>query len=124
MWQRLIDDPGTFGMCTANGGLLTKHAIGIYSTRVPRSQPVPVEATYSAPERQADPDYGGLAALEAFTVMYDVEGRPTRAFVACLTPHGQRVLVSTTAEQLMAQLLHEEPVGSDVRVADHRLVGL
>jgi acetyl-CoA C-acetyltransferase len=123
MWQRLTEDPGAFGMCTANGGLLTKHAIGIYSTQVPRSQPVPVEAT-SGPERQADPDYEGSAAMEAFTVMYDADGCPTQAFVACLTPHERRVLVSTTSECLMSQLLDEEPVGSEVRVGDHLLVGL
>ena len=36
MVDRLRANPGDYGMCTANGGFITKHAIGIYS-----SEPAP-----------------------------------------------------------------------------------
>ncbi|MGH7748227.1 MAG: acetyl-CoA acetyltransferase, partial [Candidatus Dormibacteria bacterium] len=36
MVATLRADPGSIGLCTANGGLLTKHAVGVYSTRPPR----------------------------------------------------------------------------------------
>ena len=35
MTNRLRADPGAYGMCTANGGFVTKHAIGIYSSEPP-----------------------------------------------------------------------------------------
>ena len=35
MMEQLRGRPGDFGLCTANGGLLTKHAVGVYSTRPP-----------------------------------------------------------------------------------------
>ncbi len=31
----LRDDPGSIGLVTANGGFITKHAFGVYSTEPP-----------------------------------------------------------------------------------------
>ena len=40
----LRDDPGALALVTANGGMLTKHALGIYST-TPPERPCPHPST-------------------------------------------------------------------------------
>mmetsp|Transcript_2581 Transcript_2581/g.6004 ORF Transcript_2581/g.6004 Transcript_2581/m.6004 type:complete len:558 (+) Transcript_2581:81-1754(+) len=40
MVEHLRRDPGTFGMVTANGGVTSKHAVGIYSTTPPPQERV------------------------------------------------------------------------------------
>ena len=39
MVERLRDDAGALGLVTANGGYVTKHAFGVYSTRPPPRRP-------------------------------------------------------------------------------------
>ncbi|MFX6031732.1 hypothetical protein ABTE99_19350, partial [Acinetobacter baumannii] len=38
MVDKLRAAPGSYGLVTANGGLLTKHAAGLYSTRRPEHE--------------------------------------------------------------------------------------
>ena len=89
----LRHDPGSLGLCSANGGLLTKHALGIYSSR-----PGTREFRVVKPEVPGGPsvrpvverDVVGPAVIEAYTVMHDGEGRPEAAIVTALLPDGSR----------------------------------
>ncbi len=92
---RLRDDPGTYGLVTANSGYLTKQAVGIYSTEPPtggfRRDYVQDEIDRVPAVRALD-SYAGPASLEASTVVYARSGAPERVFLAARTPTGERVL--------------------------------
>ena len=71
--------PGEPGLVWGNGGYLTKHSLGVYSTQPPdggfRHDDVQV-AVDALPRRVlAEPaDAAGPATIEAYTVMHDREG--------------------------------------------------
>ena len=115
----LRDDPGTYGLCTANGGYTTKHALGIYSTTPPRAGfrhddlQAEVDAT---PSRPSADDHTGPVTVESYTVMHDREGQPERGLLALLTPDGGRTWGSTTDAAAMADLVASEGVGRAARI--------
>ncbi|WP_200171173.1 acetyl-CoA acetyltransferase [Tomitella cavernea] len=92
---RLRDNPGNYGLVTANSGYLTKQAVGVYSTEPPASgfRRADVQAEIDrVPTVRALDTYAGPATTEASTVVYDRSGEPERAFLAARTPAGERVL--------------------------------
>jgi acetyl-CoA C-acetyltransferase len=109
------DDPGSLGLCTANGGYVTKHAFGVYSTDPPpagRFRHAEPQAEVDAlPRRELTDDHEGPVEIESYTVMHDRDGRPERALVACLTPDGRRTWASSTDSDAMASMIEEEFVG-------------
>jgi acetyl-CoA C-acetyltransferase len=114
----LREHPGELGLCSANGGYVTKHAIGLYSTEPP---PRPFghadvqEEVDRAPRREAVDDYTGPATLESYTVMHGHDG-PEVALVSALTPQGQRVLGSNRDGGVMRALMEREHIGKPVEV--------
>ncbi len=116
----LREDPDAFGLCTANGGNLTKHAVGIYSGRPPH-RPLqvghPQDVVDAVPCRARLIDPCGPARIETFTVMHDRQGRPERAFLACLDGDGHRAVGATDDVDDMAELLAEDPIGRPVQLA-------
>jgi acetyl-CoA C-acetyltransferase len=110
----LREDPGAFGLCTANGGYTTKHALGIYSTTPPaagfRHEDVQaqVDATSSRPSAG---DHAGAVTVESYTVMHNRDGQPETGLMALLTPEGGRTWGSTTADAAMTELMATECVG-------------
>ena len=88
MMDVLREDPGSYGLTTGNGGYLSKHSAGIYSTR-------PVEGTWSRTTPQtyqakidhdrikikteASPE--GSAIIETYTVMHGKDGQPSRGMM-------------------------------------------
>ena len=118
----LREAPDAFGMCTANGSMLTSHAIGIWSCRPPVAPIAPVVITEPMPSRPSVPDHEGLATVEAYTVMHDRSGDAVQAFVACRTPEGGRALVGATDPSLLADLEATDWCDRTVDVADRRLL--
>jgi acetyl-CoA C-acetyltransferase len=108
----LRNDPGSFGLCTANGWYLTKHAAGVYSTEPPGAgafRHADVQAEVDAlPSRTHAVDYEGPATVESYTVMHERDGSPAQAIVACLVPDGNRALANTTDPDLMKALTTED----------------
>ncbi len=88
----LRDDPGSLGLVSGNGGFLTKHALGLYSTE-------PAEGGYrhgavqdrvdEVPKTAVAPEHTGAVTVEAYTVMHDAEG-PEVGLCALKTPEGAR----------------------------------
>ena len=109
----LREHAGDVGLCTANGGYLTKHALGLYSTTPPpvlfRHADVQAEVDRE-PTRVFDADYQGVATIESYTVMHGHEG-PENALLTALTPGGQRALASSTDVDMMQALMKAEHVG-------------
>jgi len=110
----LRSDPDALGLITANGGLLTKHALGLYAGHPPQapfrrtalsSEDVPHQA------REAAPDHVGAVTLEASTVMHDRNG-PTHALFAGLTVDGRRVWGTSSDASVMQAAMTTELAGT------------
>ncbi len=118
MAQVLREHPGEIGLCSANGGYVTKHAMGLYSTEPPaggfRHEDVQAEVD-RAPTRQVTGDHVGPATIEGYAVMHDHNG-PNVALIAALTPQGVRTFARSSDPATMATLVAEEAVGRPIVV--------
>lgn len=89
MADRLRAAPGSFGLVTANGGYLSKHAAGIWSTepvageaRWQREDPAGYQSridNLSRPPFTETPS--GQGEIETWTVTFDRKGEPTAAVI-------------------------------------------
>jgi acetyl-CoA C-acetyltransferase len=117
--QRLRDEPGSFGFVSANGGYVTKHAFGVYSTTPPSEgfrAAHPQDEVDALPRRELADDWKGDAAIEGYTVMHDREGTPETAFAACLLADGRRTWGVGRDRGVAASLAEGEWVGQKVRI--------
>lgn len=109
--------PDETGLVWANGGFATKHAFGVYSARPPSdgfkydhpqsdidALPMRTAATRSEAE--------GVADIEAYTVMYDRDGRPEQTIASCLLADGRRAWGLSADTQLASHMVKEDLVGS------------
>jgi acetyl-CoA C-acetyltransferase len=128
MAARLRADPVSFGLVSANGGLLTKHAIGVWSCRPPaqgtRWRSVQDDLDQTVPRRQAAPHHHGSATLETYTVMHDRDGDRERAFVFALTDDGRRTLAVSEDPDLLTMLEADDVLGRPVDVDDGALLAV
>ena len=118
MANRLREEPGTVGLCSANGGYVTKHAFGIYSTNPPQAgfrHADCQEEIDRFPSTALDGNYVGAGTLEAYTVMHGADG-PEQALAAIKTPNGRQWANSRDGELLDAMITREH-VGLAVEVA-------
>ncbi|MCC6765117.1 MAG: acetyl-CoA acetyltransferase [Deltaproteobacteria bacterium] len=97
--ERLRAHPGTWGFVGANGGMLSKYSVGVYSTR-PRSFTIcgsgSVQAAVEARAAvvlTAQPR--GRATLESFTVIHGKDGRPAVGVAVGRLPDGSRCMATT-----------------------------
>lgn len=108
-------EEGATGLVTANGWFVTKHSVGLYSTRPPSggfraaSAQAEVDAT---PRRDVAADHDGPVTVETFTVVHERDGQPSLAFVACLTPDGRRAWGTTADPGAMKTLETADVVGA------------
>jgi len=107
-------DPGSFGLCTALGWYITKHAVGVYSTEPPPNgfrHDRPQDQVDVLPRRDPVGDYEGAATIDSYTVMHERDGEPAIGLVACLLPDGRRTWANTNEPGLMKAMTLEEFVG-------------
>jgi len=120
MVERLRAHPADFGLVLANGGFLSKQAVGIYSA-IPR----PDWATVSSAAIQQQIDHRAAPALvaesceavaEAFTIT-STKGHPLRGYVIAGTAKG-RILARARAghRATLAALTTTDPIGSTVTI--------
>jgi acetyl-CoA C-acetyltransferase len=110
----LRDDPGSIGLCTANGGLISKHSFGVYGTEPPPQgfrHDAPQAEVDAAPHRQVAADHEGPVTVDAYTVMHGRDGEPEVALVACLLGDGRRTWARSTDPDLMTRFVTEETSG-------------
>ncbi len=111
--ELLRADPGAKGLVTANGGLLTKHALCIYSAQAP-SEPFQwadlQEEVDAMPRRGVTVDHNGAATVESYVVMYGNDG-PSIAHTACLTDDGHRTWANVSDRDTVNAMLAEEYCG-------------
>jgi acetyl-CoA C-acetyltransferase len=114
-------DGGT-GLVWANGGYLTKHSFGVYTSEPPAHafrHVHPQDEIDALPARQVVTDHEGPATVESWVVMHDRDNRPEQAFLALLTDDGCRAWGTTSDAEAMAVMVAEEMIGRRVdRAAD------
>jgi len=119
----LRERPGERGLVWANGGYVTKHSFGIYSTEPPAHgfrSAHPQDEIDSLPSRDlaTTADAAGDATVEAYTVMHSRDGEPETAIAACLLADGRRAWGTTTDAGLSAEMCDGEWVGTRVTLTD------
>jgi acetyl-CoA C-acetyltransferase len=100
----LRDDAGSIGVCTANGGYTTEHAVLVLSTAAPTSGTYgysePQDEVDALPSVDLDDDWVGPVTIESATVAHERSG-PTHALVAARTPNGMRTWCHSTNPRFM-----------------------
>ncbi len=112
--------PGSFGFVGANGGMLSKYSVGVYSTtpvgwRADDSAALQAEVNaWGAPEQAQKAD--GWATIVTYTVKHDRHGNRTGIVVGRLEADGRRFLAMTTNgdEEIIDLLSTGEPIGERV----------
>jgi len=131
MMEHLRANPGTFGMVTGNGGFLSKHAAGIYSTTPyavthpgaqawtrtdPAEYQVVLDSAANAVVAEAP---SGRGRVETYTVLHNQRG-PTQAL--CIgtleegPDRGQRFIAVSKSSQILSELTTHDYVGRSVLV--------
>ena len=121
MAQLLRAKPGQKAMITANGGYITKHAFGTYSTERPEQpfQHADLQDQVDAlPKREVVMEHVGEGVVEGYSVMYGPKGLD-KAFVATRLPDGRRAWGTSQDADLLQSMTTEEFVGRPVKLADH-----
>jgi acetyl-CoA C-acetyltransferase len=119
MAQLLVANPGRRALITANGGYLTKHSFGVYSTQPPAE--FRWEDTQSAvdrePTRNGLVEWEGVGTVEAWTTPFNRDGQPEKAFVAVRTPDGSRTLAVITDGAAVQATVREDIGGAKIAIA-------
>jgi acetyl-CoA C-acetyltransferase len=116
---RLRSTPGQFGLVGANGGILSKYSVGVYSTAPAQWKPdrsAQLQAQVDNwPTQSVTENADGDALIETYTVRRD-GGQPTGIIIGRLAADDSRFLSTTEDEELIALLTDGEPLGREVRV--------
>ena len=118
MAEVLRDSPGDVGLVSSNGGFITKHAFGIFSTAPPAGPfryDVPQDRVDAMPTRESVPEFDGPVEIESYTVMYGSNG-PSAALAACLLDDGRRAWGNTDDVDVMQAMVSEEFCGRRARL--------
>jgi len=124
MADTLRRDPGSVGLVTGLGWYVTKHAVGLWSTRPPRQGfafDSPQDDVDALPQRAPASDFEGDAIVETYTVFHQRDGEPDRAVVSLLTNEGARAWGTLADPDTLASLESQEGCGRAARMrADGR----
>jgi acetyl-CoA C-acetyltransferase len=122
--NQMRDRPGQFGLVGANGGIMSKYSVGIYSTtpvdwRPDRSAELQ-EQIGALPKVEVTKVPDGAGTIETYSVRYDWPIR-TGIIVGSLDADGSRFMATTDDEDLVALLSDDDPLGAAivVRSSEH-----
>jgi acetyl-CoA C-acetyltransferase len=118
MVQRLRAQPGAFGLVMANGGLVTKEAVGLYSTQRPKqpwqgddSAAIQAGIDREAPLRLNEQPQGE-AVIETFAVLHGKTGPESGVLFGRLLSSGERFVAQTPNDAAtLAALEQGEAIG-------------
>jgi acetyl-CoA C-acetyltransferase len=111
--------PGQFGLVGANGGIMSKYSVGVYSAtpvvwRPDRSAQLQAQI-HRAPSQPVTERADGPATIETYTVRRD-SGQLTGIIVGRLDEDDSRFLATTENEDLIALLTDGDPLGRRISV--------
>lgn len=119
-----LREGGRLGYVTGNGGILSKHSIGIYSNEAP-SRPFQLADTSAAQQAIQDSalewtsEAEGEAVVDAGTVVYGRDGAPSFAPVIATLPDGRRIC-AVADEATLPTLAGKALEGRTIRVTGAR----
>ncbi|MCV7301087.1 acetyl-CoA acetyltransferase [Mycobacterium barrassiae] len=113
------DKPGTFGLVGANGGIMSKYSVGVYSTE-PRDwapdRSKELQADIAAlPKVAVTRNVEGRGTIETYSVRYDWPVR-TGVIIGRLDADGSRFMALTTDEELVGLMSDGDPIGAAISV--------
>jgi acetyl-CoA C-acetyltransferase len=122
MVEQLRERAGEFGLIGANGGHMSKYAVGIYSTK-----PAPfTSCDSSALQAQVDAlpspsvadEADGPATIESYTVVHGKNGPSQAVVVGRLDGTDERFLANTHDEddRTLHSMIEEDPLGAAIHV--------
>jgi acetyl-CoA C-acetyltransferase len=122
MVGKLRERSGAFGLIGANGGHMSKYAVGIYSTRpapFSRCDSSGLQAqvdSCAAPSIAGEAD--GPATIESYTIAYGKSGPSQAIVVGRLAGTGERFLANThdEDERTLLAMIEDDPLGAAVHV--------
>lgn len=120
MVTRLRESPGSYGLVTANGGYLTKHALGVYRTDPPCEGFRRADVQAEVDKHETTPaltSHEGTATVESWTVVIGRDGAPERGFLAARTAAGERTLAATAEPEALERLASTDVAGEPVAVS-------
>lgn len=118
MVQRMRAQPGTWGLVMANGGLVTKESVGVFSTQRP-TQPFPSDGSAAIqreidaqpPARVVDAPQGA-ARIETYAVLHGRNGPESGVLFGRLEATGERFVANTPTDvALLSRLEQVEAIG-------------
>ncbi|MFM9035556.1 MAG: acetyl-CoA acetyltransferase [Mycobacterium sp.] len=117
--NRMRCAPGSFGLVAANGGIISKYSVGVYSTEAAEwTEDGSAELCDRVAARPATPiaeQADGPAVIETYTVRYDWPVR-TGIVVGRLESDGSRFLALSEDPDLVGLLSDGEPLGASITV--------
>jgi acetyl-CoA C-acetyltransferase len=122
--ETLRSDPGSFGLAYGNGGWMSKHSAGIYSTAAPAGSwqacdSGKLQAIVNAdPKPEVDYKPQGEATLEAYTVNY-FQGKPLNSVVIGRLMHNQKRFYASNPffdQETLNQTLEGDVLGKTIYV--------
>jgi acetyl-CoA C-acetyltransferase len=120
--QRAREVPGSYGFVGANGGIMSKYSVGVYSTRPAawtpdRSTELQAEIDgWPTPEHALAAD--GWATIETYTVKHGRDGARTGIVIGRLGADGRRFVAcgDDRDPEILDLLTAPEPIGERVYV--------
>lgn len=118
--DRARSNPGSLGLVGANGGVLTKYSVGVYTTTPspwrPSSSPALQAQLDQAARREYTDDPNGWARIDTWTVRHGTRGR-NAIVVGTLESDGRRfVATGVPGDEALLDLLdaQQSPVGGRI----------
>jgi acetyl-CoA C-acetyltransferase len=117
--SEMRERPGQFGLVGANGGIMSKYSVGVYSTEpadwVPDNSAALCDEVKRLPEVPVTIKADGPATIETYSVRYDWPTR-TGIIMGRLDDDNSRFLATSEDENLVALLSDGEPLGASIAV--------
>jgi acetyl-CoA C-acetyltransferase len=112
-------EPGAFGLVGANGGVMSKYSVGVYSTEpadwaTDRSKALQADIA-ALPKVAVTRNADGPATIETYSVRYDWPER-TGIIIGRLDADDSRFMAVTTDEDLVALMSDRDPIGARIEV--------
>ena len=116
---QMRDKPGRFGFVGANGGIMSKYSVGIYSAepaqwRTDRSAELKQEIA-ALPKVDVVKQIDGTGTIETYSVRYDWPIR-TGIIIGRLDAGNGRFMATTDDEDLVALMSDGDPLGAKISV--------
>jgi acetyl-CoA C-acetyltransferase len=111
--------PGSFGLVGANGGVMSKYSVGVYSTAptdwvADRSKALQ-EQIAALPKVNVTRNANGPGTIETYSVRYDWPVT-TGVIIGRLDADGSRFMALTEDDDLMALMCDRDPLGARIVV--------